>query len=276
MTFPQRFTGKTVLVTGAGTGFGAAVAVRAAQEGADVAVHYRGSEAGARQTAARVEAQGRKAFLVQADITEWSQIKAMADAVFGHFGQLDVLVNNAGRGISRMVSELTDADVDDMVTINIKSVIYGIQAVLPHMQQRGHGQIMTVSSGLSRFPFAAQRSAYSAAKAAVNLLMGSLRMELRATFPNIHCTTVMPGVVATEFGSNALHGGLDSRKIPNAQPVEEVAVVMADAIEKPVAEVYTRSQMRELAAKYFAAEDVAVLEGAPPFFASPQTRTIAD
>ena len=70
-----------------------------------------------------------------------------------------------------------------MVTINIKSVLYGIQAVLPHLKQRGHGQIITVSSGLSRFPFAAQRSAYSAAKAAVNLLMGSLRMELRAAFP---------------------------------------------------------------------------------------------
>ena len=79
----------------------------------------------------------------------------------------------------------------------------------------------------------------------------------------------MPGVVATEFGTNALHGGMDSRQVPGAQPVEEVAVVIADAIEKPVAEVYTRPQMRELAAKYFAAEDVAAIEGAPPFFTSP-------
>jgi short-subunit dehydrogenase len=168
-----------------------------------------------------------------------------------------------------MVSELTDDDIDDMVTINIKSVVYGIQAVLPHMKQRGHGQIVTISSGLSRFPFAAQRSAYSAAKAGVNLLMGSLRMELRATHPGIHCTTVMPGVVATEFGSRALHGGVDSRVIPGAQPVDEVATVIANVIETPVAEVYTRPQMRELAAKYFAAEDVGVLEGAPPFFATP-------
>ena len=88
MTFPQRFTGKTVLVTGAGTGFGAEVAVRAAQEGADVAVHYRSSEAGARQTAARVEAAGRKAFLVQADITDWAQVRRMADSVFGQFERL--------------------------------------------------------------------------------------------------------------------------------------------------------------------------------------------
>jgi len=170
------------------------------------------------------------------------------------------------------VSELTDADIDDMITINIKSVVYGIQAVLPHMKQRGHGQIITVSSGLARFPFAAQRSAYSAAKAGVNLLMGSLRMELRTAYPEIHCTTVMPGVVATDFGANALHGGIDSRQVPNAQPVDEVGVVIADVIEKPVAECYTRPQMLQLAAHYFAAEDVGTIESAPPFFSSPPPR----
>ena len=104
MTFPQRFTGKTVLVTGAGTGFGAEVAVRAAQEGADVAVHYRSSAAGARETAARVEAQGRKAFLVQADIVDWAQIRLMADVVCDRFGRLDVLVNNVGDMASEQMS----------------------------------------------------------------------------------------------------------------------------------------------------------------------------
>jgi NAD(P)-dependent dehydrogenase (short-subunit alcohol dehydrogenase family) len=126
-----------------------------------------------------------------------------------------------------------------------------------------------MSSGLSRFPFVAARSAYSAAKAAVNLLMASLRMELRGEFPEIHCTTVLPGVVATDFGLNALHGGADSRKLPGAQPVEEVATVIADAIERPAAEVYTRPQLRELAARYFTAEDVAAIEGQPPFWPGP-------
>ena len=148
-----------------------------------------------------------------------------------------MLVNNAGRGISRMVSELTDADVDDMMTINVKSVLYGIQAVLPYFREQQRGHIITISSGLSRFPLAPQRGAYSAAKAAVNLLMGSLRMELRAAYPAIHCTTVMPGVVATNFGKNALYGGVDSRALPDAQPVVEVAQVIANAIERPVAEV---------------------------------------
>ena len=257
---------KVIVITGASMGIGAALAREVTRRGAKGVVLAARNEAELAKLATEL---GANALAVATDVTCRADLERLRDRTLERFGQLDVLVNNAGRGISRMVSELTDADVDDMVTINIKSVVYGIQAVLPHMKQRGHGQIMTVSSGLSRFPFAAQRSAYSAAKAGVNLLMGSLRMELRAAFPNIHCTTVMPGVVATEFGSNALHGGMDSRQIPGAQPVEEVAVVMADAIAKPVAEVYTRTQMRELAAKYFAAEDVGALEGAPPFFASP-------
>src|ERR1700733_14551572 len=96
MTFHQRFAGKTVLVTGAGTGFGAAIAVRAAQEGDYGPEKYRSSEAGARQTAAGVEAAGRKAFLVQADIVDWAQVRRMADAVWDRFGRLDGAVNNVG------------------------------------------------------------------------------------------------------------------------------------------------------------------------------------
>jgi NADP-dependent 3-hydroxy acid dehydrogenase YdfG len=257
---------KVIVITGASIGIGAAVAREVVKRGAKGVVLAARREV---ELAAFAKELGPTALAVTTDVTRRADLERLRDATLERFGQLDVLINNAGRGISRMVSELTDADIDDMMTINIKSVVYGIQAVLPHMKQRGRGQIITVSSGLARFPFAAQRSAYAAAKAGVNLLMGSLRMELRAAYPEIHCTTVMPGVVATDFGSNALHGGIDSRQIPNAQPVDEVGVVIANAIEKPVAECYTRPQMRELAAHYFAAEDVGVIEGSPPFFASP-------
>ncbi|HET9986969.1 MAG TPA: SDR family NAD(P)-dependent oxidoreductase [Kofleriaceae bacterium] len=255
-----------IVITGASMGIGAELAREVTRRGAKGVVLAARNEAELAKLAAEL---GANALAVPTDVTRRADLERLRDRTLERFGQLDVLVNNAGRGISRLVSELTDADVDDMVTINIKSVLYGIQAVLPHMKQQGRGQIMTVSSGLSRFPLNASRSVYSASKAAVNLLMGSLRMELRTTYPGIHCTTVIPGVVMTDFGLNALHGGIDNRKLPGAQPVEEVAKVMADAIAKPVAEVYTRAQMKELAAKYFAADDVATLEGAPPFFASP-------
>jgi NAD(P)-dependent dehydrogenase (short-subunit alcohol dehydrogenase family) len=245
---------KVIVITGGSEGIGAAVAQEVARRGAKVVVAARNVE--------KLEAIAKPigALAVQTDVTKRSDNERLRDRALEKFGAIDVWINNAGRGISKLVSELTDEDVDDMMLVNVKSVLYGIQAVLPHMKQRGHGQIISVSSGLSRFPFAPQRSAYSAAKAAVNLLMASLRVELKKPFPNIHATTVMPGVVATDFGNNAKHGGIDSRKMPDAQPVEEVGTIIADVIENPRAEVYTRPQMLQLAAKYFSAEDVSQIE----------------
>jgi hypothetical protein len=84
-------------------------------------------------------------------------------------------------------------------------------------------------------------------------------------FPGIHVSTVLPGVVATAFGANALHGGPDSRTLPNAQPVDEVARAIADLIEHPRAELYTRPELATLAARYFTADDVGTIEAGPPF-----------
>jgi len=245
---------KVIVITGGSEGIGAAVAQEVAKRGAKVVIAARNVE--------KLEAVAKPigALAVQTDVTKRGDNERLRDRAIETFGAIDVWINNAGRGISKLVSELTDEDVDDMMLVNVKSVLYGIQAVLPHMKERGHGQIISVSSGLSRFPFAPQRSAYSAAKAAVNLLMASLRVELKKQFPNIHATTVMPGVVATDFGNNAKHGGIDSRKMPDAQPVAEVGTIIADVIEKPRAEVYTRPQMLQLAAKYFSTDDVSQIE----------------
>jgi NADP-dependent 3-hydroxy acid dehydrogenase YdfG len=254
---------RVIVITGASAGIGAAVADLVVQRGARVVLAARRVE----ELSALATKLGDRAIAVPTDVTRRADNEQLRDKAIAAFGQIDVWIANAGRGISRMVSELTDEDIDDMIKVNVKSVVYGIQAVLPHFKQRKRGQIIAVSSALSRFPFAPQRSAYSAAKAAVNLLIASLRGELRAAFPDIHATTVMPGVVATDFGKNAMHGGIDNAKLPGAQPVEEVAQVIADVIDKPRAEVYTRPQLRELAARYFSAEDVAEIEkgfGGPP------------
>ncbi len=254
---------KVIVITGASMGIGAAVAGACVRRGAKVVLAARGVA----NLSTVAGPLGESALVVPADVTRREDNELIRDRAIARFGGIDVWINNAGRGISRMVSELTDDDIDQMITVNVKSVVYGIQAVLPHLRQRKAGQIITVSSGLSRFPFAPQRSAYSASKAAVNLVMASLRVELRDAFPDIHVTTVIPGVVATDFGTNALHGGIDNRRMPGAQPVEEVAQVIADVIETPRAEVYTRPQMRELAARYFSADDVTAIEagfGVPP------------
>ena len=95
---------------------------------------------------------------------------------------------------------------------------------------------------LGRVPYVPIRSAYNAAKHALNALTANLRMELREKFPGIHVSTVMPGPVATEFGVNALGGGVDSRSMPNAQSAEEVAEVIAHLIAHPRGDVYTRPE----------------------------------
>ena len=112
---PQRLQGRSVVVTGAGTGFGAEIAVRAAQEGARaVGVHYRSSVEGAKRTADRVTAAGSTPVLFQADIVDWEQIKAMADAAFERLDGVDVLVNNVGDVAREQMSwrDITEESID--------------------------------------------------------------------------------------------------------------------------------------------------------------------
>ena len=252
-----------MVITGASSGIGAALAERVAKHGARVALAAR-REAELAAVAARC---GDGALAVVTDVTRRGEVERLLDATLGRFATIDVWVNNAGRGITRPVSELTDDDFDDMMRVNVKSALYGMQTVLPHFKSRGRGHMINVSSMLGRLPWVVTRSAYSASKHALNALTANLRMELARDFPGIHVSTVMPGVVATEFGVHALHGGMDSRRIPGAQTAEEVAAVIADLIERPRADVYTRPGAREAVARYYAAEDMAAAERDPGFAA---------
>ena len=245
-----------IVITGASGGIGAALAQRAGLRGARVVLAAR-RERELGEVAAR---SGADALAVVADVTGRADVERILAAAIERFGHVDVWVNNAGRGISRPVASLTDEDFDEMMLVNVKSALYGMQTVLPHFQTRGRGHIINVSSMLGRVPFAPVRSAYSAAKHALNALTANLRADLREPFPGIHVSTVSPGVVATEFGQHARGGGMDSRTFPNAQPVDEVAAVIVELIEHPQADVYTRPGMREAVASYFAAEDMAQAE----------------
>ncbi len=247
---------KTIVITGASAGIGAAFARLAGSHGARLVLAAR-REA---ELANVARAAGPDALAVVADVTRREDVARILAAAIARFGHVDVWINNAGRGISRPVAELTDEDVDDILRINLKSALYGMQAVLPHFQSRGRGHIINLSSMLGRVPFATQRSIYSAAKHALNALTACLRIDLRQSYPGIHVTTVSPGVVATEFGLNARGGGIDSRRIPGAQTADEVAEVLLDVVRHPRADVYTRPGMRESVARYFAAEDMAEVE----------------
>jgi len=247
---------KVIVITGGSAGIGAALAFECARQGAKVVLTAR-REAELAQVAKQC---GEGASMVVADVTRRDDVKRVFDFAMQKHGRVDVWVNNAGRGISKNVSALDDRDLDDMMSTNVKSALYGMQVVLPHFQSRNAGQIINISSGLGRVPFAPIRSAYSGAKAFLNMLTASLRMELRGSHPGIQVTTVSPGVVSTDFGKNALHGGPDSRSLPHSQPVEEVAKVIAAAIDEPKAEVYTTPTVRQNVANYYAAEDMGAIE----------------
>ena len=238
---------KVVVITGASSGIGATLAELLAKRGHSLVLVARRKDA--LETVA--ERCSRHAHVVVADVTRRDEVRRVVNESLARFGRIDVWVNNAGQGISRPPSQLTDEDVDDMVRINIKSVLYGMQEVLPHFKSRNDGQIINVSSMLGRLPFAVIRSAYVGSKHFVNALTALFREELQQTHPGITITLVSPGVVRTDFGKNAMHGGPDSRDLPGAQDVEEVAQVIADVIDTHKPDVYTFPGAHETVTKYY-------------------------
>jgi NADP-dependent 3-hydroxy acid dehydrogenase YdfG len=239
---------KVIVITGASGGIGAALADAVAKRGASVVLVAR--REGALSDAAR--ACGERAHPVVADVSRRDDVRRVVSEALARFGRVDVWVNNVGQGISRMPSQLTDQDVDDIIQVNVKSALYGMQEILPHFKERGEGHVINVSSMLGRIPFALIRSAYSGAKHFLNALTANFREEVQQTHPNIQFSLISPGVVSTDFGLNARHGGPDSRALPNAQTADEVAAVIAGVIETRRADVYTRSGARERIASYYA------------------------
>lgn len=238
------------IITGASDGIGAALARALAGRHALVLVARRGERL--RQLAEELQTLDTPVVTVVADVTVRSQVEDVVDTTLAQFSRLDVLVNNVGRGITRLPSQLTDDDIDDMMRINVKSALYGMQAVLPHFQLVGRGHVINVSSMLGRIPSVVPRSAYSAAKHFLSSLTANFREEVQATHPNIQFSLVSPGVVHTDFGVNALHGGVDSRALPVAQQPEEVAAVIARVIEDRRPDVYTRAGMAAQVAAHYA------------------------
>ncbi len=228
MAPPIDWRDRVVVITGGSAGIGAALAREVGRRGGSLVIAARRAEKLA-EVAASTSAP---CAVVQADVTRREDVARILAVAIERFGKVDAWVNNAGRGISRTVEELTDDDVDEMVRLNVKTALYGMQTVLPHFKQRRRGHLVNVSTMLARIPFASFRSAYSAAKHALNSLTENVRMDLSRDYPEIVVTCVMPGIVTTDFGLNALWGGPDSRTLPGAQTAEQVAAIMADTIER--------------------------------------------
>jgi NAD(P)-dependent dehydrogenase (short-subunit alcohol dehydrogenase family) len=242
---------KTAVVTGASSGIGAAIARKLGSEGWNLVLAARRQK----ELASVASESGGKALVVVTDVTRRGDLERLFDEALKTFGQIDVWVNNAGRGIGKKVLEVTEGEFDEILAVNLKSVFYGIQVVAPYFQRRGEGHLINISSFLGRVPFVTFRSVYNAAKAAVNILTANLRMDLKHSAPAVHVSLVMPGTVKTDFSKNALggtppmpFGGGRSPLVP--QTPEEVAALVWGLIKNPKAELYTNPACPELAAKY--------------------------
>jgi len=194
---PRRFEGRSVVVTGAGTGFGAEIAVRAAQEGARVVgIHYRSSAAGAERTAERVREHGSAAVLLQADIVQWAQVAAMAAEAFDALGGVDVLVNNVGDVAREQMSwrDITEDSIDHVLAVDIKGTMACIHEFGQLMLDQGHGSIVNIGStvivrGSARAP------QYAAAKYG---LLGATKSYAHAFAPTVRVNIFAPGFIETD------------------------------------------------------------------------------
>jgi NADP-dependent 3-hydroxy acid dehydrogenase YdfG len=243
---------RIIVITGASAGIGAAIARELGRRGDSLVLAARTAD-GLQRVAFEV---GSPAHVVTADVTRRADVDRIRDEALRVFGHVDVWINNAGRGIVRPALELTDEDVDEMIAVNVKSALYGMQAITPHFIERGRGHVINVSSFLGRVPVATPRSAYNAAKAALNALTANVRVDLKRTHPEVYVSLVMPGLVSTDFAKNARGstGPMPAAAIGSPmkpQTPEEVAVIIADVIDRPAAEVYTNPASAALAARYF-------------------------
>ncbi len=250
--------GKVVVITGASSGIGAALARQLGGRGDHVVLGARRKE-----LLMRVAAESAPDALgVVADVTKRADVDRIRDEALARFGQVDVWVNNAGRGITKTVETLTEDDARMIFDAVVMSVVYGAQSILPHFKERKKGHIVNVSSFLGRVPLLPYRSIYSASKSAVNVLSSNLRMDLRASYPDIHVSVVMPGIVDTPYhdvagpGLKVRAGGyLGPTRVESA---EEVASKIVGVIDRPAAETYTNPSSAELVAAYY--RDVGAFE----------------
>jgi len=238
---------KVVVITGASAGIGEAVARVLSARGMSVVLVARRKELLEKIAAVC----GDRALAVAADAGVREEVRRVVDAAIARFGRIDVWINNVGQGITRPPSLLTDGDIDEIMRVNVKSALYGMQEVLPHFKEHNSGHVINVSSMLGRIPFATFRSAYTGAKHFLNALTATFRAEVHETHPGIQVSLVSPGVVRTEFGLNAMHGGPDSRQLPNSQSAEEVAAVIAGVIDSRLPDVYTRAGARARVNDYY-------------------------
>lgn len=234
---------KVALVTGGGSGIGRAIALAFAEAGAAVAVVGR-TAVKLEAVAAEIRRAGGQAIALPADVSRGDEVTAAVENVVAAFGGLDILVNNAGFSPSGRVTDISEAEWDECLAVNLRSVFLGARAAIPHMQQRGAGVILSVA-GTFGLRAAANKAAYSTAKAGVINLTRAIALDYGPE--RIRCNVICPGYVDTPLTAGVAPADRDAflaatQPLPGviqAQDVAALAVYLAsDAAQMITGQVF--------------------------------------
>ena len=229
----QHIEGKIVVITGASSGLGEATARLLSAQGARVVLGARRIDR-LKTLAEDIGRHGGKAIALATDVTDRAQVARLVDAAVQAHGSIDVMLNNAGLMPHSPLERLKVDDWERMIDVNLKGVLYGIAAALPHMQRQKGGHFINVSS-VAGHKVGPNGAVYSATKHAVRVLSEGLRQEVKPW--NIRTTIVSPGAVATELPGSATEAdiaqGLHEFYEANAISADSFARCVAFAISQP-------------------------------------------
>ena len=218
---------KTVIITGASQGIGAACAVEFAEKGYNVVINYNNSETLARNLCDSLRGSGARCIAVGADVTYAGEVENLVKETVAAFGGIDVLVNNAGVARQQLVQDITDRDWNDIIGVNLTGTFNVTRAVVPYMLSKKEGSIVNVSSMWGQVG-ASMESAYSAAKAGVIGFTKALAKELGPSGIRVNC--VCPGVIETRMNRNltleAIEGLTDETPLGRLGTPQEIAAAI--------------------------------------------------
>lgn len=199
----MKLEGKTALVTGANQGIGQAIAIRLAQEGADIVIDYRSHPEGAEETKAKVGAAGRQCVTIKADVSILSEVTHLVELGIQQFGNIDILVNNAGVEKNADFWDVTEEDYDKVMDVNLKGAFFVTQAIVKHLRAtKRPGKVINISSVHEELPFP-HFTAYCASKGGLKMMMRNLAVELGPL--GITINNVAPGAIATSINTKFLN-----------------------------------------------------------------------
>jgi 3-oxoacyl-[acyl-carrier protein] reductase len=243
--------GRVVLVTGSSRGIGAAIATRAAAQGATVAVHYKSFSEGADKTARAIRDAGGQAEVFCADVSVGAQAEQLVEDVVAKLGRLDGLVNNAGNTQVGPFLDITPDVWDDVIATDLSASFHTCRAAIPHMLEQGGGAIVNIASRLAQMGVT-ETAAYSAAKAGLVGLTRSLAKEfgtrgirVNAVAPFVIVTDMTTDLVDSEAGKSRLRDSALGRFGRPEEVADTVLFLLSDA-----ASLYTGQTLNPNAGAY--------------------------